>query len=122
MIEILKPDFENESDKGLLKQLVHEDWTQVNVVQYHEGVVSGNHYHKYNEEAFYIIQGHIQLKVRPVDGEDGEQVYEFKTGDMFQIHKNVLHTLIYKDDSILVALYDKGVELDENIKDIWSVE
>lgn len=118
MVKILTPDFTNESDKGTLKQLVHGGYRQINVVQYHKGVISGNHYHKYNEETFYIIRGHIKLKVEPVDGSVNCREYEFRDGDMFQIHKNVLHTLIYLENSILVALYDKGVELDNGEKDI----
>lgn len=102
----------------MLTQLVRNGWKQVNVVKYHKGVVSGGHYHKYNIECFYIVSGYIELTVWRNNEE--KQTYEFHTGDMFKIDKNVFHTLIYKKNSILVVLYDNGVEIDENTKDIWS--
>lgn len=118
LIEILEPNFRNESDKGTLLQLVREGWKQVNVVVYRKGVISGGHYHKYNEECFYIISGAIELTVWKYD--DEKEKYEFHTGDMFKISKYVFHTFVYKENSMLVALYDNGVELDGDTKDIWS--
>lgn len=118
MVEIMKPDFINKSEKGLLTQLVHQGWKQVNVVKYKKGTISGGHYHKYNEECFYMVTGHISLTVWRKDGEKEE--YEFRTGDMFKITKDVFHTLTYIEDSILVALYDNGVEINTDQKDIWT--
>ena len=37
---------------------------------------------------------------------------------MFIIEPNVMHTFDYKEDSVLVAFYDKGVELPDGTKDI----
>jgi len=118
MIEILKPDFINNSERGTLLQLVHDGWKQVNVVKYHKGVVSGGHYHKYNVECFFVVSGRIHLTVWKDESEKEE--YDFQTRDMFKIDSYVFHTFVYQEDSILVALYDNGVELDENTKDIWS--
>ena len=39
---------------------------------------------------------------------------------MFIIPEYVYHSFEYHEDTYLVALYDNGVELDENTKDIWS--
>lgn len=118
MVNIIEPNFIFESDKGQLTQLVREGWKQVNVVQYHKGVISGGHYHKYNVECFYVVSGNISLTVWKADCE--KESYEFHSGDMFMIDKNVFHTFVYNEDSILVALYDNGVEMDGNTKDIWS--
>ena len=118
LIEILEPNFTNESDKGTLLQLVREGWKQVNVVKYHKGTISGGHYHKYNIECFYMVSGAIELTVWNAEGD--KEKYEFQTGDMFQINKYVFHTLTYKEDSVLVALYDRGVEMGDGSKDIWS--
>lgn len=118
LIEIIEPNFKNISDRGTLLQLVRDGWKQVNVVIYHKGVISGGHYHKYNVECFFIVSGCVELTVWKTDGI--QETYEFTAGDMFKIEKNVFHTFVYKEDSILVALYDNGVELDDMTKDIWS--
>ena len=117
LIEILEPNFRNESDKGILLQLVREGWKQVNVVKYHKGTISGGHYHKCNIECFYMVSGAVELTVW---NNDDKEKYEFQTGDMFQINKYVFHTLTYKEDSVLVVLYDKGVELKDGSMDIYS--
>ena len=118
LIKIMIPNFKNTSERGVLYQLVREGWKQVNVVLYKKGVVSGGHYHKYNEECFFIAAGCVDLTVW--DMEDNKEHYVFKAGDMFKIQRNVFHTFIYNEDSTLVALYDNGVELDDNTKDIWN--
>lgn len=116
MIELLQPDFEFENECGKLTQLVRDGWKQVNVITSKAGSKRGGHYHKYNEEAFFVVSGSFLLQVF----QDGNQEeHEFRAGDMFKIHKNVAHTFLYHEDTVLVGMYDKGVELTENEKDIW---
>lgn len=117
LIKWLKPDFTFHGPQGVLKQLVHEGWSQVNVVDYVAGAKTGNHYHKYNQECFYVIRGGFRLKL----WKDGEvEEYVMKPEDMFVVPPYVWHFFEYLEDSLLVALYDKGVELSETQKDIWS--
>lgn len=118
LIEVIEPNFKNESDKGVLLQLVRNGWKQVNVVKYKKGVVSGGHYHRFNEECFFVVSGCLDLTVWNTEGI--EEHYSFIEGDMFCIHKNVFHTLVYREDSVLVALYDLGVEMSDGTKDILS--
>lgn len=117
LIEFVKPDFVFENDAGCLRQLVHDGWKQVNVVTSVKDSVRGGHCHKYNRECFYIIEGSFKLTVWK---DDVKEVYEIKKGDMFLIPEYVYHTFEYHEDTVLVGMYDKGVELDENTKDIWS--
>lgn len=117
LIEFLKPDFIFENDAGSLKQLVHDGWNQVNIISSVGGSVRGGHYHKYNEEAFYIITGAFKLIVWL---EDRKEEYEIKAGDFFMINKNVFHTFEYAEDTWLISMYSSGVELDESTKDIWT--
>lgn len=117
LIEFVKPDFVFENDAGCLRQLVHDGWKQVNVVTSVKDSVRGGHCHKYNMECFYIIEGSFKLTVWK---DDEKEVYEIKQGDMFLIPEYVYHTFEYHEDTVLVGMYDKGVELDENTKDIWS--
>lgn len=63
LIEFLEPDFKFETDNGLLVQLVHEDWKQVNAIFLKGNGVRGGHYHKFNKEAFYVLSGAFKLVV-----------------------------------------------------------
>ncbi len=118
LIEFLQPDFIFENENGLLVQLVHNGWKQVNVIFSKGNGVRGGHYHKFNKEAFYIISGAFKLIVWK--GEQREE-YAIKAGDMFLINEYVFHTFQYCEDTWLVSMYSTGVELDNNYKDIWTV-
>ena len=117
LIKWLEPDFTFHGSQGVLKQLVHEGWKQINVVDYLADAKTGNHYHKYNRECFYVVKGGFRLKVWK---DEETEEYEMKPGDMFVVLPYVWHSFEYLQDSILVVLYDKGVELSETEKDIWS--
>ena len=117
LIEFIKPDFVFENEAGSLKQLVHDGWKQFNVITSVAGAVRGNHYHKYNEEGFYIIQGSFKLIVWK--GDEREE-YQIKTGDMFLVPPYIFHTFEYIEDTVLVSMYSNGVELSETEKDIWT--
>lgn len=117
MIQFVKPDFIFENECGCLKQLVHKGWNQINVITSNANSVRGGHYHKYNYEGFYVISGSFKLKVW--NDKTNEQ-YDIKPGDMFIISPYVYHTFEYLADTVLVSMYDKGVELNETEKDIWT--
>ena len=115
MIKILKPDFKFEDERGSLIQLVHEGFNQVNVITSKVGVKRGGHYHKINQEAFFIISG----KIRLILSKDSQiEEYYFNSGDMFLIEKDVYHDFEFLEDTVLVSLYDKGVELSDGKMDI----
>ena len=117
LIEMIKPDFVFENEAGSLKQLVHDGWKQFNVITSVAGAVRGNHYHKYNDEGFYIIQGSFKLTVWK--GDEKEE-YLIKTGDMFLVRPFVFHTFEYIEDTVLVSMYSNGVEISTEEKDIWT--
>ena len=117
MIEILHPNFKFGDERGLLVQLVREGYKQVNVVTSKKGCKRGGHYHKLNHEVFYIVSGAIDIIARR-DGK--EETYHFEAGDMFDIPPMVAHDFVYLDDTILIGLYDKGVELANGEKDIYA--
>ena len=116
LIGILQPDFNFENANGLLVQLVHDGWKQVNAIFSKKGCVRGGHYHKYNKEAFYIITGTFKLVVWK---DDQKEEYRIKAGDMFLINEYVFHTFEYIEDTWLVSMYSNGVEMDFG-KDIWT--
>lgn len=117
LIEYMQADFQFENENGLLIQLVHEGWKQVNVIFSKAGGVRGGHYHKCNKECFYVYSGSFRLQVWK--GSTIEE-YEMKAGDMFSVEPYVFHTFEYHEDTLLVSMYSDGVELDENTKDIWT--
>ncbi|WP_167958647.1 cupin domain-containing protein [Anaerosporobacter faecicola] len=117
LIELLKPDFIFQDERGDLTQLVHEGFQQVNVIRSVKGVIRGDHYHKLNREAFYVIEGEFKLDVQ----KDGiVEHYVFKKGEMFLIPEYVMHSFEFVEDTLLVSFYDKGVELDNGEKDIYA--
>ena len=115
MIEIIKPDFIFEDDRGSLVQLIHEGYSQINVVTSKAGVERGNHYHAANREGFYVVEGSFLLEASL---NEKKESYEFKKGDMFIIEPYVMHRFVYREDTVLVAFYDKGVEFPDGTKDI----
>lgn len=116
LIEFVKPDFTFENENGILVQLVHDGWKQVNAILSKENSVRGGHYHKYNKEAFFIISGSFKLKVWK---DNYKEEYQIKAGDMFLINEFVFHTFEYTEDTWLVSMYSNGVEMEFG-KDIWN--
>lgn len=115
LIQILKPDFTFSDERGTLTQLVHHGYNQVNVIFSNKNVLRGNHYHEHNTEVFYIISGCFDLTAK----KDGlTETYHFKAGDMFLVPPFVLHSFFYTENTLLVSMYDKGVELADGTKDI----
>ena len=118
LIEILKPDFVFNDERGSIVQLVHEGYSQVNTVFTKKGAIRGNmHYHAENRELFYIIFGEIRLTVK--SGETIEE-YTFGAGDAFLVKSGVRHSFEFLEDTQLIGLYDKGVELEGGGKDILT--
>lgn len=117
LIEWMRPDFTYENESGCLRQLVHEGWTQVNVITSVAGSVRGGHYHKFNREGFYVCKGKFTLSVW---NEKSSETYEMREGDMFLIPPGVFHRFDYSEDTVLVGMYDRGVELSETEKDILT--
>lgn len=117
MIEFIKPDFSFADERGALTQLCREGWKQINVTSSKVGVFRGGHYHKNNKEAFYIIKGEIEIQLTK-DGR--EETVTVKEGDFFVLKPYAVHSFKFKQDTLMVALYDKGVEEAGGQKDIYA--
>ena len=118
LIEYPKIDFIHEDNRGVLKQLVHTGFSQVNFIKSVGGSIRGGHYHILNEELFYVISGSFKLKLTK---NDETETYEMKEGSFFLIPKEVIHSFIFETDTLLISMYSKGVELDGGM-DIISVD
>lgn len=117
MIEYLKPDFEFQDERGSLTQLVHDGFKQFNIIFSQKGVLRGDHYHKENREAFFVISGSFELTVK---NRYKQETYMFKAGDMFLVPPYVLHSFSYLEDTLIASMYDLGVEHLDGTKDIYS--
>ena len=119
LIEILKPNYVFVDERGSLTQLVREGFSQYNIIFSHKGVLRGNHYHKVNREAFYVITGELKLSV----SRGGvKEEYVFRAGDMFLLPPYVMHSFYYTEDTWLASMYDLGVERPYGTKDIFTEE
>ena len=117
MIEFIKPDFSFQDERGTLVQLCREGWKQINVTSTKAGVFRGGHYHKHNQEAFYIIEGEIEINLT----KDGKQeTVTVQSGDFFILKPYAIHSFNFKKNTVMVALYDKGVEEANGEKDIYA--
>jgi dTDP-4-dehydrorhamnose 3,5-epimerase-like enzyme len=116
LIKILRPDFVHEDGRGRLTQLACGGYAQINVVASNAGAFRGGHFHKISAETFFIARGALELAA----SKDGsEERYMFSENDMFEIPPYVIHSMSYLRDTILVAMYDKGVENADGTKDIY---
>lgn len=117
LVTKLKHDFQIDNDKGFFIQLVHDGWNQVNVLKSPKGSNRGGHYHKENKEAFYIITGKVKLLLE-IDGK--KEVYEFQEGDFFMVKPYQKHIFEFLEETIMVSMYDLGVEHEDGTKDIYN--
>lgn len=115
LIDILSPGFTFQDPRGSLVQLVHEGYKQVNVVTSKAGCFRGGHYHKLNRETFYVYSGELELTARR---DDKIERKHFVAGDMFSIAPMVSHDFQFIKDTVLIALYNLGIELENGEKDI----
>lgn len=116
LIEKIKPNFVFEDERGCITQLIREGYKQVNFITSKKGVKRGGHYHKSNEELFYIISGKMTLIAKKGNK---EEVYRFEKGDMFNVLPNVFHSFEFEADTLLISMYSLGVELPDGTKDIF---
>lgn len=116
LLKDIEPNFSFKDERGCLVQLVREGYKQFNVIFSKKGVERGNHFHKYNTEAFYVIKGYMQVRT---EKDDDCEIEEYKDGDMFYIEPYINHCFVYFEDTWLVSMYSEGVELENGKKDIW---
>ena len=117
MIKILKPEFTYKDDRGVLLQLVHDGYKQINVIISGANCIRGRHYHKNNTEAFYVISGKLLLRLQK------DNVYEeyiFQDGDMFEIQSYIIHEFVFLEETTLISMYSNGVESINGSKDIFQ--
>lgn len=115
----LTPDFTFSDERGTLTQLAHTGYTQINIVTSKAGTLRGSHYHKQSTEAFHVISGTVDVTL---SRENQKEKVTFRSGAFFQIEPYTVHSMFYPEDTVLIALYDIPVELENGEKDIIPQE
>lgn len=121
LFKLLDVDFKHQDERGELVQLVHQGFSQVNVLKTAKGVQRGGHYHKTVREAFYVVSGSVEVSFQSV--QDNIVCKKlFSEGDFFLIPPWVAHSMSFPEFCIMVAMYDKSVVAADGTKDIYSME
>ena len=125
LITVLEPDFKYEDDRGCIFQLIHYGYRQVNMIKSIAGAKRGDHYHKHNNELFFIVSGKLIVNVQAVSRDEKHFIgsmerYVFSEKDMFSISPFMNHQFEFLEDTILISMYNKGVEYDDGGKDIYN--
>ena len=118
MITFLEPDFSFADERGFLVQLCRDGWKQINVSGSSAGTRRGGHYHKNNREAFFVVEGRIDMEL---ERQGERRTCSAGRGEFFVIDPYVAHTFFYPVNTVTVAMYDKGVENPDGSKDIHAL-
>lgn len=118
LIEFLVPEFSHRDERGGLTQLVSSGWSQINVLISKAGAKRGGHYHKERIEAFYIASGSCDLILDSIV-DNTKQEFDLEQGSFFIIKSYIRHTFYFKEDTVMIAMYDKPVIINDKI-DIYE--
>ncbi len=119
LYKIREVDFQHKDGRGSLTQLIHDGFTQINVLESKTGAERGAHFHKRSIEAFYLVTGQVEVEFI---GKESKEKVTFRKGDFFEIHPFVLHNMYFPEDCLMVQMYDKPVENEDGTKDIFMEE
>lgn len=122
MIKKLDVDFLHTDERGIICQVLSIPINQVNYLFTKQSAKRGCHYHKINKEIFYIIEGSLEITAVKTEDNSSKQTYLFKAGDLFLVEPFVVHDFDFLEDTKMLVMYDKGVELPDKSKDIYSAE
>lgn len=115
----LAADFMFADSRGSLTQLIHEGYQQVNLLESRKGSVRGGHYHKDSSEAFFVVNGSVDVTLKKGSS---QEIVKFKRNDFFLIEPGTTHAMSFCEDCTLIALYDVPIEKSDGTKDIYSEE
>ncbi len=119
LIEYINPNFEFEDNRGKLVQLVRGGWNQVNYIYSKKNAIRGKHFHKFNNELFFIISGKVELILESKKNNQHEK-YILGKNSFFKIASNIIHSFVFIEDTMIISMYDCGVEINNGDKDIYS--
>lgn len=109
-----KPTFEFEDRRGILREVIRRDnYRQLNEVRRHKGQNHGLHYHKINEELFYIISGKVKVEIINVETKEKTEFIAKET-EGFIVEPYEVHNFIYLEDTIFIVLHSRPFDKDHS--------
>lgn len=117
MIEKRNVDFSFADSRGELIQIVHDGFKQVNVLRSYKGVMRGGHYHKQLNEGFFIISGSVEVTIK---SNGLIEKFLYKKNDFFVIPPNVVHSMYFPTNCLMVQMYSESVVQEDGSKDIYT--
>jgi mannose-6-phosphate isomerase-like protein (cupin superfamily) len=118
MINRIPPYFIHNDIRGGIQGLLNfGTWEEVNYITSTANSIRGGHYHKKTSEAFFIIEGEINVITKNIADNDTNISEDLvKQGDCFIIEPMTLHTFnIINDAKWLNFLSCKTKETDKDI-------
>ncbi len=96
MVERIERYFIHNDERGTIEGIINKGcWKEINIITSSGSILRGGHYHKETQEMFIILDGEVIVKAQKVEnGKLTSEVMEFhaRTGDVFIVNPNVVHT------------------------------
>ncbi len=70
------------------------------VLEVKAGKKSSFHFHNKKYETFYVVHGHLRMRVRPEGG--AEEYFEMQAGDILDIAPGLVHQFTALQDSTII--------------------
>ncbi|MCX6808593.1 MAG: sugar nucleotide-binding protein [Candidatus Berkelbacteria bacterium] len=119
-LDILEyPYFYFADDRGKIRGISDESWEEINCLESISGIVRGNHYHKFCDEGFFVVEGKIKVDFLKVEDKGQDCHFIAEKGDVFKIYPYTLHTFETLEDSKWINFLTK--KTDQNNKDIYKL-
>lgn len=119
MIRRLKVNESFVDERGMICEILNMRNQQVNYLYSKAGAIRGRHYHKENQEIFYVVSGEVIVKASAINHFKKAESFNFKTGDLFLVEPYTLHEFLFLKDTQMIAIYDRGIKIG-NFKDIYK--
>ncbi len=94
-----------------------KEWKEINYIESFKGTVRGNHYHKRTIEAFFIIDGKVQVSTSDIQTGIKKE-FTIEKGDVTIINPMTLHTFKILEDARWINMLSEPMGAVD--KDIWT--
>lgn len=113
----IQPYSRREDARGKLIGLMNEGvWEEFNYLETKAGHVRGNHYHRETREAFFIIEGEIEVVTKLPDQQEISII--LNAGDMIEIEPGENHTFHCRTFTRWINILSK--RFDQNHPDFFQ--
>lgn len=113
-----KPLFECKDERGVLREVIRFDqFRQFNEALRLKGQEHESHYHKKDEELFYVMYGKVEVKV---ENKNTGEKWHFTAlpGEGFIVYPYESHSFYFLEDTLFAVLHSS--QFDKNNPDIYG--